>query len=147
MTGRPFTLFRNNNIYDSGAVGIALRRSRKSVIYDFPTNVSFLGMTPISKPMTVTQYVTQIVFYVYEILEGLLSRCEGNMIISLDDQNPTQLLLSCIRESGLETDSTGHLKDNSRFAFGVVENGVVSSLSRLKTQKLNRDASWAKCLT
>ena len=50
------------------------------------------------------------------------SRCEGNMISSLDDQNPTQLLLSCIRESGLSG-----LKDDAGFVLGVFENGKVAS--------------------
>jgi len=47
------------------------------------------------------------------------------MVISLDDQNPTQLLLSCIRESGLaETPSS--LKDDLGFVLGVVEDGEVT---------------------
>lgn len=49
------------------------------------------------------------------------SRCEGNMVMSLDDQNPTQLLLSCIRESGLSS-----LKDDAGFVLGVFENGKVA---------------------
>ncbi len=47
------------------------------------------------------------------------------MVISLDDQNPAQLLLSCIRESGLaETPSS--LKDDLGFVLGVIENGEVT---------------------
>ncbi|KAK2462768.1 hypothetical protein APHAL10511_005159 [Amanita phalloides] len=107
VTGRPFTLFRNQNIYDSGAVGIALRRSRIPSSNDFTTKISFAGLSPISKPMTVTQ-------------------CEGNMVISLDDQNPTQFLLSCIRESGLNMDST--FKDDASFLLGVVDNGKLGQV-------------------
>jgi hypothetical protein len=43
------------------------------------------------------------------------------MVTSLDDQNPTQLLLSCIRESGLSS-----LKDDAGFVLGAFENGKVA---------------------
>ncbi|KAF8621401.1 hypothetical protein AX15_007813 [Amanita polypyramis BW_CC] len=147
VTGRPFTLFRNNNVYDSGAVGIALRKSKKPIVYDFSTNVSFLGMTPVSKPMSVTRFVVfpTCVFLFLFIFKnknknGCSHRCDGNMVISLEDQNPTQLLLSCIRELGLETDPVGHFKDDSRFALGVVENGALNQVFSITAGDPSRGA-------
>ncbi|KAF8333659.1 hypothetical protein F5887DRAFT_993643 [Amanita rubescens] len=108
VNGRPFTLFHNKHVYDLGAVGIALKGSSTR---DFASGVSFVGLSPVSKPMNVT-------------------RCEGNMVISLDDQNPTQLLLSCIRESSLaETPSS--LKDDLGFVLGVVEDGELVQVHKI----------------
>lgn len=64
-------------------------------------------------------------------------RCEGNMVISLDDQNPSQLLLSCIREAGLSNP-----KDDAGFVLGVFENGEVTFFSiSLSSDNGNSDAT------
>ncbi|KAK7048230.1 hypothetical protein R3P38DRAFT_2868125 [Favolaschia claudopus] len=96
ITGRPVTLFKNDKIYDSGAVGLALKHSKPDA------RVQFLDMKPLSAPMLVTQ-------------------SEGNLVISLDNKNPTQLLLSAIRAAGLETDPSNSFKDNEDFALAAVQ--------------------------
>ncbi|KAF8636193.1 hypothetical protein AX17_003681 [Amanita inopinata Kibby_2008] len=113
VTGRPFTLFRNQKIYESGAVGIALKRSVKSrgsmSGLKARAKVAFLGMEPISQPMTITE-------------------CEGNMIISLDNQNPTKRLLSSI-PNPTTSFSTTTKKEDASFALGVIENGQFKCLA------------------
>ncbi|KAM6493834.1 hypothetical protein JOM56_010195 [Amanita muscaria] len=106
VTGRPFTLFSNRDIYDSGAVGIVLKNKKLDKV---TVKASFLDLEAISEPMTITQ-------------------CEGNMVISLDNQNPAQFLLSRIRGSGLSTGLTGIVKDEIQFALGVVENGRLNQV-------------------
>lgn len=71
ITGRPVTLFRNQSIYGSGAVGLALLRTPVTSCVSFP------GLKPITSGsiMKVTQ-------------------SEGNLVTSVDSQNPTKLLLS-----------------------------------------------------
>ena len=53
ITGRPVTLLYNHNIYESGAVGIALK------MHEFKSKTmartEFMGTIPLSSPMTVTQ--------------------------------------------------------------------------------------------
>ncbi|KAF5367783.1 hypothetical protein D9615_010494 [Tricholomella constricta] len=104
ITGRPVTLFHNDKIHESGAVGLALRRiPRGRASTDFP------GVVPISAPTTVT-------------------RCEGNMVNELNDTNPTQLLLRAIRERKLDTDTSGSFKDNESFLLGTLHKGTVQQM-------------------
>jgi hypothetical protein len=51
ITGRPVTLFHNQNIYDSGAVGIALKKPKSRSI----ARTEFMDAVTLSPPMTVTQ--------------------------------------------------------------------------------------------
>lgn len=110
ITGRPVTLFHNQNIYDSGAVGIALKRPRSKSRTIVRTE--FMGATPLSPPMTVTQ-------------------CEGNMINSLDNSNPTKLLLAAIRKHGMDMETSGTFKDNEKFSLATVRNGKLSQMYKI----------------
>ncbi|KAJ7696020.1 hypothetical protein B0H17DRAFT_1054600 [Mycena rosella] len=98
ITGRPVTLFKGDKIYESGAVGVALRNSKATA------DVQFLGMKPLSSPMVVT-------------------RAEGNLVISLEDKNPTQLLLTAIRNAGIESIGPESLKDNDEFSLATLQAG------------------------
>ncbi|KAJ7459710.1 hypothetical protein FB451DRAFT_1045736 [Mycena latifolia] len=100
ITGRPVTLFQGEKIYDSGAVGLALRNPKANA------RVQFLGMKPLGSPMVVTQ-------------------AEGNLVISLDGKNPTQLLLSAIKKSGIVSVRSS-LKDNDEFSLATLRAGEVS---------------------
>ncbi|GLB45542.1 hypothetical protein LshimejAT787_2301020 [Lyophyllum shimeji] len=100
ITGRPVTLFHNDNIYDSGAVGLAFRRAPGA-----SAQTEFSGVLPISPVMTVTD-------------------CEGNMLNALDDTNPTQLLLDAIRKTGIAMDASQSFKDEETFLLGVVPNAA-----------------------
>ncbi|KAJ7175711.1 hypothetical protein C8R46DRAFT_1079214 [Mycena filopes] len=98
ITGRPVTLFEGDKIHGSGAVGVALKGPKPDA------SVQFLGMKALSSPMVVTQ-------------------AEGNLVVSLDNKNPTQLLLSAIRVSGLESAVSTSLKDNDEFSLATLEAG------------------------
>lgn len=52
------TLFHNTNIYESGAVGIALKRQKS--VSRAVARTEFMGVVPLSRPMTVTQYVSPV---------------------------------------------------------------------------------------
>ncbi|KAJ6584799.1 hypothetical protein B0H19DRAFT_1106656 [Mycena capillaripes] len=97
ITGRPVTLFKGDKIYESGAVGLALKHPKVD-----HARVQFLGMKALSSPMVVTQ-------------------AEGNLVISLDNKNPTQLLLAAIRESGIEFAASDSLKDNNEFSLATLK--------------------------
>ncbi|KAJ6512124.1 hypothetical protein C8R47DRAFT_1034095 [Mycena vitilis] len=97
ITGRPVTLFKGDKIYGSGAVGLALRHPKAD-----NTRVQFLGMQALSSPMTVTQ-------------------AEGNLVISLDNKNPTQQLLAAIRASGIKLAASDSLKDNDEFSLATLQ--------------------------
>ncbi|KAJ7212274.1 hypothetical protein GGX14DRAFT_448494 [Mycena pura] len=96
ITGRSVTLFENDKIHDSGAVGLALRYPKANA------KVQFVGMKPLCDPMVVTQ-------------------SEGNLIISLDNKNPTQLLLAAIRQSGVEFSASESLKDSDEFSLATLQ--------------------------
>ncbi|KAF8585727.1 hypothetical protein K439DRAFT_1026749 [Ramaria rubella] len=93
ITGRPFTLFYNDCVYSSGAVGIALRNSFR------PTpNVVFHGLVPLSAPMKV-------------------SKSEGNLIHELDQSNPVKMLIEAIA-----TDSRMNQGKDEIFFMGHLSN-------------------------
>jgi len=110
ITGRPVTLFYNHNIYQSGAVGIALkrRRSKSRTI----ARTEFTGNIPLSPPMTVTQ-------------------CEGNMINTLDNSNPTKLLLAAIHKSGMDLVTSGSFKESEQFSLATLRNGNFSQMHKI----------------
>ncbi|KAF9016129.1 hypothetical protein BDZ89DRAFT_962168 [Hymenopellis radicata] len=91
ITGRPFTMLHNKDIYDSGAVGLALiNRPRLTSTLDF------LGLSALSEPMTVTQ-------------------SEGNLVNTLDGRNPTQLLLDALKKKGMDVATSRWFKDEEQF--------------------------------
>ncbi|KAF8073476.1 hypothetical protein FPV67DRAFT_749080 [Lyophyllum atratum] len=96
VTGRPVTLFHNNHIYDSGAVGLALTHPPHATV-----QTEFTGVTPLSGIMRVTS-------------------CEGNMINTLNNDNPTQLLLDTIRKNGMDMDASGSFKDDETFLLATI---------------------------
>lgn len=81
ITGRPVTLFRNQRIWESGAVGVALSHAK-----NVRSMLDYHGLVSLSSTMTV-------------------SESEGNLVNTLDRQNPSQLLLSAIREHNLAVTS------------------------------------------
>ncbi|KAJ7644250.1 hypothetical protein FB45DRAFT_897343 [Roridomyces roridus] len=106
ITGRPVTLFEGDRIHGSGAVGVALKHPKAQ------TRVQFLDMSPLSSPMAVTQ-------------------AEGNLVISLDNKNPTQLLLEAIRKSGIELSASDTLKDNDEFCLATLQNDQPHQMSHI----------------
>ncbi|KAI0375818.1 hypothetical protein BV20DRAFT_18529 [Pilatotrama ljubarskyi] len=73
ITGRPYTLFHNDSIHSSGAVGVCL----SSPIRPY-TQSAFPGLEAITRPMIVTS-------------------SEGNLVNALDNANPSRLLLHAIQ--------------------------------------------------
>ncbi|KIK69972.1 hypothetical protein GYMLUDRAFT_533491 [Collybiopsis luxurians FD-317 M1] len=98
ITGRPVTLFHNQQIYDTGAVGVALKGPLRSLGFQLPDDIQ-----PLGDPLNVTD-------------------SEGNLVNSLDLSNPTQLLLSRIRAAGIDTTTSGAMsfKDDMEFYLGVL---------------------------
>ncbi|KAJ3909032.1 hypothetical protein F5879DRAFT_188923 [Lentinula edodes] len=97
ITGRPVTLFHNQQILDSGAVGVAFT-TPKSLHFDIPDDIQ-----PLGDPLDVTG-------------------SEGNLINTLNFSNPTQLLLSRIRAAGIDTTSFTAIrfKDDMEFYLSVL---------------------------
>ncbi|VDB91789.1 unnamed protein product [Peniophora sp. CBMAI 1063] len=90
VTGRPFTLLRDGNVHSSGAVGLAILKATPSL------RTTFDGLHPLSPVMKVTA-------------------AEGNLIHTLNDGNPSQLLLDAIRSTGLY----GENAKEDNFVLGV----------------------------
>ncbi|TFK38965.1 hypothetical protein BDQ12DRAFT_722820 [Crucibulum laeve] len=110
ITGRPVTLFQNRCIYESGAVGIALKRSIKDS--QTRSHVEFLGVQPFAEPLTPS--------------------CEGNMINTLNDSNPANLLLQSMKQTGLDLQARESPKDFDQFSLGVLApNGRISRIYRI----------------
>ena len=61
----------------------------------------------------------------------MFNRVEGNMIISLEGSNPTQLLLNALRNSGMHMDSSGFLKYEDSFLVGTLRDDKVKYNARL----------------
>ncbi|KAJ3979996.1 hypothetical protein F5890DRAFT_1420476 [Lentinula detonsa] len=107
ITGRPVTLFHNQQILDKGAVGVAFT-TPKTLKFNIPNDVQ-----PLGSPLDVTEYVLRFVSW---------HSSEGNLINTLNFSNPTQLLLSCIRAAGIDTTSSSAItfKDDMEFYLGVL---------------------------
>ncbi|KAF8133908.1 hypothetical protein EV363DRAFT_1324918, partial [Boletus edulis] len=100
ITGRPVTLFYNGSILSSGAVGIALTSSVPS-----PPSVLTLSFPPLVALST----------------DLGVTSSEGNLILSLDSRNPTQLLLSAIQGHGLTCLHTTWVGKEDEFYVGVID--------------------------
>ena len=92
ITGRPVTLFHNGKIHDFGAVGVALSSGKVS-------RVDYIGVKTLSKPMTITRYS---LFMIPSCKVAQDGSCEGNLVNTINNANPTKLLLSDIRKAGLD---------------------------------------------
>ncbi len=115
----------NGQIYGEGAVGLAfLHDGEQAKGGQSSFRTEFVGMKKLSGPMTVTRCVNYSLEYSF--LNIVCSR-EGNMINSLDDSNPTRLLLGAIDLAGIgatrdESSSpfTATFKDDEQFALGLL---------------------------
>ncbi|KAH7915434.1 hypothetical protein BJ138DRAFT_997911 [Hygrophoropsis aurantiaca] len=104
VTGRPVTLFRDNEIFSSGAVGLCSTTPHPPTV-----NVDFPSLLCITPPLKIT-------------------RSEGNLVNTLDDANPTRLLLNAISKHGIN--SNNPFKEDE-FYLGVVDNGQLSEVYRI----------------
>ncbi|KAE9392177.1 hypothetical protein BT96DRAFT_1000588 [Gymnopus androsaceus JB14] len=89
ITGRPVTLFHNQRIHDTGAVGVTLT-SPNSLEFQLPNDI-----VPLGEPLDVTEYV-RLRYYLPNERFTSPPSSEGNLINTLNRSNPTQLLLSRI---------------------------------------------------
>ena len=87
------TLFLNGKIYGSGAVGVALSLGKVA-------RVDYLGVKTLSMPMTITRYSLFYLIPWCRVTQDC--SCEGNLVNTINNANPTKLLLSDIRKAGLE---------------------------------------------
>ena len=86
------TLFHNGKIHGSGAVGVALSSGKVA-------RVDYIGVKTLSKPMTITRYS---LFIIPSRKVAQDCSCEGNLVNTINNANPTKLLLSDIRKAGLD---------------------------------------------
>ncbi|ESK96870.1 hypothetical protein Moror_6448 [Moniliophthora roreri MCA 2997] len=98
ITGRPVTLFENGRIHGSGAVGVGFINTDASGLRLKLPN----GLTPLGSEMLVT-------------------KAEGNLINTLDNSNPTRLLLEAIRQGGIDATSEDAVlfKEDEEFYLSV----------------------------
>jgi hypothetical protein len=86
------TLFHNGKIHGSGAVGVALSLGKAA-------RTDYLGVKTFSKPVTITRYT---LFMTPWCKVAQDCSCEGNLVNTINNANPTKLLLSDIRKAGLD---------------------------------------------
>ncbi|KAI0701929.1 hypothetical protein BC835DRAFT_1411196 [Cytidiella melzeri] len=101
LTGRPHTLFYHQKILSSGAVGLCIRPNANSVTFCLP------NLQPVTLALKI-------------------SDSEGNLVHSIDESNPSRLLLNAIAQ----LDSTA--KDDTYY-LGVYTAGLLESPDRLYT--------------
>jgi hypothetical protein len=122
ITGRPYTMFFNDKVYSEGAVGVAISGVSRSFHLDFPVNLK-----PITPEAIITRSVSHIVnlctpsnLHFYSV--------EGNLIKSIDNINPTRMLLKAI-----ETAAIHNFKEDD-FYLVLVQGGQVRiGLSSINT--------------
>ncbi|PKC73043.1 hypothetical protein RhiirA1_530731 [Rhizophagus irregularis] len=73
LTGQPFSLFHNNNIFSRGTIGVALTAESPNEFKN-QFQIEHPSLSTIGDPLKITS-------------------CRGNIILKLDGTNPTKLLL------------------------------------------------------
>ncbi|KAG2130666.1 uncharacterized protein EDB93DRAFT_1179731 [Suillus bovinus] len=106
ITGRPVTLFHDGKIYSDGAVGIALQPS----LGHTSLKVEFPGLVDLTPDLQITS-------------------SEGNLIVAVNNGNPTRLLLAAMNKYGL--DARDILLKDDEFYVSVMSNGKVERLHRI----------------
>ena len=66
ITGRPVTLFRNENVHSSGAVGFALTGGTAP-----KSHIEFPGLKSITPPLIITRSVETEDFPLFEIIDAI----------------------------------------------------------------------------
>lgn len=95
ITGRPFTMFFNDRVYSGGAVGVSISGVPHRFHVDFPANLK-----PITPQVSITRYFTSIIRS-HRSRRFYSRSCEGNLINSLDNSNPTRMLLKAVETAGI----------------------------------------------
>lgn len=119
ITGRPFTMFFNDRVYSDGAVGAAISGVSHRFHVDFPANL---------QPITPELIITRCVFHTTNPPSSSLPRsrsCEGNLINSLNNLNPTRMLLEAIGAAGIHS-----IKENDFYLALVQDRHVRASFHR-----------------
>ncbi|THH28024.1 hypothetical protein EUX98_g6166 [Antrodiella citrinella] len=106
LTGRPFTLFRDREIHSSGAVGICLPSPVSQYDVEYP------HLTAITEPLTVTS-------------------AGGNLVHSLDDENPARLIISAMDKHNLSSLGNKTLYKEDQFYLGVLDGDKLHRLYQI----------------
>ncbi|KAG1777207.1 hypothetical protein EV702DRAFT_1226200 [Suillus placidus] len=106
ITGRPVTLFHDGEIYSDGAIGIALQPSLSHT----SLTVKFPGLVDLTPDLQITS-------------------SEGNLILTVDNGNPTRVLLAAMNKHRL--DGCDVLLKDDEFYIGVMSDGKVERLHRI----------------
>ncbi|WVO13484.1 hypothetical protein L204_101104 [Cryptococcus depauperatus] len=111
ITNRPHTLLYNDQIVNSGTVGIAIEDREKSSKMNF-------GLSAVADPLTI-------------------NHAKGNLLLKVEgsDSNPTQLLIKAIQGRG----GCGITKENE-FYLGFLENGEVTRVIKILSGDPSRGA-------
>jgi hypothetical protein len=83
-------------------VGVALTR-RQPINSQFAITTAFPGLLPLTPPLNVTRSDALSSINLYRLL--ILNRSEGNLVISLANANPAQLLLNALRNEGYQANA------------------------------------------
>jgi hypothetical protein len=106
-------MFFNDKVYSEGAVGVAISGVPRSFHIDFPANL---------KPITPEVIITRCVSLIANLCMPSslhFHSVEGNLIKSIDNLNPTRVLLKAI-----ETAAIHNFKEND-FYLVLVQGGQV----------------------
>ncbi|KAF9269193.1 hypothetical protein L218DRAFT_891300, partial [Marasmius fiardii PR-910] len=115
ITGRPVTLFHNHEIFDQGAVGVAFHSTSTSEIR-LPEDLNPLGE------------------------EMIVTSAAGNLIITLDNTNPTRLLLHSIQSAGIDSTSAKAImfKEEEQFYLAVRDRDEISQIYTITSGDTSR---------
>ncbi|KAL1946525.1 hypothetical protein VTO73DRAFT_14629 [Trametes versicolor] len=97
VTGRPYTLFHNDRIHSDGAVGVCLSSGTRPTTYSV-----FPGLEAITRPMIVTS-------------------SEGNLVNSLDNANPSGLLLHALKNHPAVAGTAQGISPELRLYIGTLQ--------------------------
>ncbi|OBZ76682.1 hypothetical protein A0H81_03932 [Grifola frondosa] len=110
ITGRPFTLFYGTSIHADGAVGLCLSLPTKPTVH-----ATFPGLQSLTRPLIVTS-------------------SEGNLVNSLDNANPSRILLSAIHnqsEVQLAGSMDQTMRDDKYYLGTLRQSGGIRELFQL----------------
>ncbi len=119
VTGRPVTLFQNLKVVSEGAVGFSIVNNSYVVAQGCD------GLEAIGSPFLVTKSVSIHLLENRMYLKFCLSS-QSNLIHSLDDKNPTALLLEGLASLNLKGADHGFDHRGTDYLVGILSSGNVA---------------------
>ncbi|KAF9934314.1 hypothetical protein FBU30_002453 [Linnemannia zychae] len=118
ITGRPVTMFYDGQLVQDGVLGVSiLKKPRNEQTPEETIKVTYPSMSPLGPAMQIT-------------------RCRGNIILDLDESNPTRLLLDRLKSTTLTKDKEYFLATGQPVSATATDDEAQIDMSKATVYKI-----------